>query len=78
MSGKVFAWLLITVLLITSSSAAAQQPKKIPRIGFLSSVASSVLSARTEAFQQDMHDLGYVEGKNIVIEWRYAEENQID
>ena len=74
MSGKVFAWLLITVLLITSSSAAAQQPKKIPRIGFLSSVASSVLSARTEAFQQDMHDLGYVEGKNIVIEWRYAEE----
>ena len=64
----------MTVLLITLSSAQAQQPAKIPRIGFLASVSPSAISARTDAFRQGLRELGYVEGKNIIIEWRYAEE----
>jgi putative ABC transport system substrate-binding protein len=51
----------------------AQQPAKIPRIGFLSAVSPSTISARLDAFRQGLRELGYVEGKNIVIEWRSAE-----
>ena len=52
--------------------AEAQQPTKIPRMGHLSG-ASSADSAPVEAFRQGLRELGYVEGKNIVIELRYAE-----
>ena len=65
--------LLLTVLLFTISPADAQQPAKIPRIGFLSGQSLSTISARIEAFRQGLRELGYVEGKNIVIEWRFAE-----
>ena len=51
----------------------AQQPTKIPRIGYLSGNSLSDLWARIEAFRQGLRELGYVEGKNIVIEWRSAE-----
>ena len=51
----------------------AQQSTKIPRIGFLATVSPSTISSRVEAFRQGLRELGYVEGKNIVIEWRYAE-----
>src|SRR5438093_10518099 len=53
--------------------AQAQQPTKVPRIGFLSAASPSSISARTEAFRQGLRELGYVEGKNIVFEYRYAE-----
>src|SRR6266545_5068798 len=53
--------------------ALAQQPKKVARIGFLAAVSHSANSARFEAFRQGLRELGYVEDKNIVIEWRYAE-----
>src|SRR6266550_1318492 len=53
--------------------AKAQQPKKVPEIGFLAATSPSIESARVAAFQQGLHELGYVEGKNIVIEWRWAE-----
>jgi putative ABC transport system substrate-binding protein len=53
--------------------AEAQQPARIPRIGILIPDSASVISARLEAFRQRLRDLGYVEGKNIVIEYRYAE-----
>ena len=53
--------------------AEAQQPTKVPRIGYLAGVSPSTISARIEAFRQGLRELGYVEGKNIVIEWRYAE-----
>jgi putative tryptophan/tyrosine transport system substrate-binding protein len=55
------------------TSAAAQQSTKIPRIGFLSTSSLSANAARTEAFRQGLRELGYVEGKNIVIDWRSAE-----
>jgi putative ABC transport system substrate-binding protein len=66
-------WLLITVLLTTAPAAEAQQPAKIPRIGYLQVTPSSSVEARTDAFRQGLRELGYVEGRNIVIEWRFAE-----
>src|SRR5262249_24658252 len=51
----------------------AQQPKQVPRIGFLTAAPFSALAARNEAFRQGLRELGYVEWKNIVIEWRSAE-----
>jgi putative ABC transport system substrate-binding protein len=53
--------------------AEAQQPTKIPRIGYLFALSTSTASARREAFRQGLRELGYVEGKNIVIEYRYAD-----
>jgi putative ABC transport system substrate-binding protein len=53
--------------------AEAQQTAKIPLIGFLVTSSRSAIPARIEAFRQGLRELGYVEGKNIVIEWRDAE-----
>jgi putative ABC transport system substrate-binding protein len=64
--------LLTTVLLITGL-VEAQQPKKVPRIGYLSSTSASATSSRINAFHQGLRELGYVEGKNVIIEWRFAE-----
>ena len=72
MGKKNFLWLLATILLETFS-AQAQQPKKIPRVGYLSVDSSSSESARAEALHGGLRELGYVEGKNIVIEWRFAD-----
>ena len=66
-----FICLLPAVLLPAGS--AAQQPARIPRIGILFASSASVQSARVEAFRQRLRELGYVEGKNIVIEYRYAD-----
>jgi putative ABC transport system substrate-binding protein len=66
------ACLLIIILLGAGAIVKAQQPGKGPRIGFLATVSPSDISDRVEAFQQGLRKLGYVEGKNIVIEWRYG------
>ena len=69
-----FALLLFGALLIALSfSAEAQQSKKVPRIGYLFANFPTTSPARRGAFRQGLRDLGYVEGKNIVIEYRYAE-----
>ena len=65
--------LLATVFLKTVSPAEAQQPAKVPRIGYLGAASLAAIPKRIEAFRQGLHDLGYVEGKNIVIEYRWAE-----
>jgi len=65
--------LSILVLLAVAVIAQAQQPTKVPRIGYLSATSPSANVGRIEAFRQGLGELGYVEGKNIVIEWRYAE-----
>ena len=62
-------------LVIVAVAAGAQQTKKVPRIGFLSAASRSTISARVEAFRQGLRVLGYVEGQNIFIEWRFAEGN---
>jgi putative ABC transport system substrate-binding protein len=51
----------------------AQQPKKVTRVGYLSSLSPSSDSARAKAIRQALHELGYVDGQNITIEYRYAE-----
>jgi putative tryptophan/tyrosine transport system substrate-binding protein len=61
------------VLAMCEAVAHAQQPTKISRIGYLAPASLSALAARTEAFRQGLRELGYVEGKNVVIEWRSAE-----
>ena len=61
------------MLFALCSSAEAQQPTKIPRIGYLTTATHSAIADRIEAFRQGLRELGYVEGKNIVIEWRYGE-----
>ena len=64
---------LTAMLFALCGSADAQQPKKVPRIGYLTGASLSAAAPRTEAFRQGLRELGYVEGKNIVVEYRYAE-----
>jgi len=71
--GLVLGAILCTLL--STFPVHAQQPTKIPRIGFLVGTKPSAVSARTAAFRHGLRDLGYVEGKNIVVEYRFAEGN---
>jgi putative ABC transport system substrate-binding protein len=64
--------LAAVVLVAVAVIAEAQQPKKVPRIGFLS-VTSSGQDPRLEAFRQGLREMGYVEGKNFTLEYRSAE-----
>jgi putative tryptophan/tyrosine transport system substrate-binding protein len=74
MSGNISVWLLATVLLTTAPPAEAQSQAKIPRIGYVSGTGdSSNPGPYVEALHQGLRDLGYVEGKNFVIEYRGAE-----
>ena len=54
-------------------SVQAQQPAKVPRIGYLSALDPASESTRSEAFRQALRELGYIEGQNIAIEYRYME-----
>jgi putative ABC transport system substrate-binding protein len=64
------------VIVLVGAAAEAQQPTKVPRIGYLTGTNLSASSGRTEALRQGLGDLGYVEGKNIIIEWRGADGNR--
>ena len=74
MNKKLLA-LLATIVawLATFSPARAQQPSKVASIGYLASGTLSAETERTEALRQGLRELGYTEGKNITIEWRFAE-----
>ena len=76
---KIFGFALCTLLLPLCVPAEAQQPKKVPRIGYLVSVSLSSTRevGQVEAFRQGLRELGYVEGQNIAIEWRFAKVTQI-
>jgi putative ABC transport system substrate-binding protein len=69
---RAFIGEVVVGILAVPLIALAQQPATIPRIGFLSAAPLSSITARTEAFRQGLRDLGYVEGRNIAIEWRSA------
>jgi putative tryptophan/tyrosine transport system substrate-binding protein len=73
MSKKIFYVALSAMLFAYCLLASAQQPTKIPRVGYLAANSLSDISARVEAFRQGLRELGYVEGKNIVLEWRSSE-----
>jgi len=64
---------LTIAMVVAAATAEAQQPTKIPRIGWLSGSSPSAIATRSEAFRQGLRELGYVEGKNIIVEWRYGE-----
>ena len=69
---KILAGVLLTVFLATFPIAQAQQPAKIPRLGYLAALFIDP-SSDLKAFRQGLAALGYVEGKSVVMEYRYAE-----
>lgn len=70
---RVVSILFLAVLLAVAGIAEAQQLKRVPRIGFVSNASSSADAVRYDAFRQGLRELGYVGGKNIVIEYRSSE-----
>jgi len=73
MNRKIFCLALCALLFVLCVSAQAQQPKKVPRIGYLSNTDPATDSARVEGIRLALRELGYIEGQNIAIEYRYAE-----
>jgi ABC-type uncharacterized transport system substrate-binding protein len=65
----------VVAFTVCGGRALAQQPAKVPRIGFQLDAPVSATAARIEGFRQGLRELGYVEGKNIIIEWRSSEGN---
>jgi|SRR5262245_10956255 len=76
MKRKITVITLCAMLLALTSSAEAQQPKKVPRIGYLSPFDPATESSRSEAIRLALRELGYIEGRNIAIEYRYADGKQ--
>src|ERR1044071_10238519 len=64
---------LCAMLFALCVSAEAEQQKKLARLGYLTATSRSVNPGRVEAFRQGLRELGYIEAKNIAIEWRFAE-----
>jgi putative tryptophan/tyrosine transport system substrate-binding protein len=74
MKKRITLWLLATLFLANVSLADAQQTGKVPRIGFLDNSTASSMAATTEAFRQELSKLGWIEGKTVAIEYRFAEQ----
>jgi ABC-type uncharacterized transport system substrate-binding protein len=70
---RILCFSLTIATVVAGSIAQAQQTKKAPRIGWLSGSSRSAIATRSEAFRQGLHELGYVEGENIFVDWRYGE-----
>ncbi|HKR58276.1 MAG TPA: ABC transporter substrate-binding protein, partial [Pyrinomonadaceae bacterium] len=77
MTKKILVWLLVVFFVANVSVVTAQQPTKVPHIGHLTPVTRSAMTARYEAFRQGLRELNYVEGKNIVVDWRSGD-GQLD
>src|SRR5262249_54858329 len=73
MKRKITILTLCATLFALCYSASAQQPQKVPRIGYLSSTDPAIDSPRSEGIRLALRELGYIEGQNIAIEYRYAE-----
>ena len=73
MKMNIVRFALCFFLIAHCAFAQAQQPTKVPRIGYLAGTSPSGIADRIQAFREGLRELGYVEGKNIVIEYRYAE-----
>src|SRR5262245_61712881 len=76
MNQTILSFTLCAMLVALCVSAQAQQPGKIPRIGFLDSSTPSGTAVLIDAFRQELSKLGWIEGKNITIEYRFAEQKQ--
>jgi putative tryptophan/tyrosine transport system substrate-binding protein len=75
MGKKVISLALGAMLFALCSSVGAQQPKKVPRIGYLLAGDPTSESARFEAIRLALRELGHIEGQNIATEYRYTEAN---
>jgi ABC-type uncharacterized transport system substrate-binding protein len=75
MKTKMIMILCAALIMVYIYAAEAQESKKIPRIGYLSGSSPEAAGPRRDAFRQGLRELGYVEGQNIEIEYRYAEGN---
>src|SRR5499433_3829930 len=73
MNTRMIICLVAGTLLSTASFGEAQQPKKVPRIGYLAPSDAATESTRSEPIRRALRELGYIEGQNIAIEYRYAE-----
>src|SRR5262245_16219104 len=77
MNQKIFALALCAMLFTLCFPAEAQQTAKIPRVGYVSgSGDANTPGPGVEPFRQGLRDLGYIEGKNVLVEYRYAEGKQ--
>ena len=75
MNRKILVSILAVVILAFVHPAKAQQAKKVPSIGYLSTSSPSSARETVGAFRQGLRDLGYIEGQNIVFEYRWGEGN---
>ena len=73
MRAKILVYALLALILAGINLAEAQQPKKVPRIGYLAASDPTSEFPRSEGIRQALRDLGYIEGQNIATEYRYAE-----
>lgn len=73
MKKRAYVLLIVVVTMAQGINAEAQQQAKIPRIGILSAGSLSSAAYQHDAFRQGLHDLGYIEGQNITLEYRFAE-----
>jgi putative ABC transport system substrate-binding protein len=76
MNKRITLWLLATLFLANVLLADAQQTGKVPGIGFLDASTASGMAGLLEAFRQELSKLGWIEGKNITIEYRFAEQKR--
>ena len=74
MNHKLIFFLLAASMVICVHLAQAQQPTKVPRIGYLDNSTASGIAVLLDAFRQELSKLGWIEGKNITIEYRFAEQ----
>ena len=70
---KRFPVILLTFSLLATALAAEAQSAKAPRLGFLGISPAAAYTSRIEGFRRGLRELGYIEGQNIAIEWRYAD-----
>ena len=73
MTKKIILIMLATVMVALVNLSEAQQPKKVSRIGYLSSFDAATESTGSEAIRLALRERGYIEGQNIAFEYRYAE-----
>src|SRR5262245_46755988 len=76
MRKTVISFALTALFYALCASAEAQQPKKVPRIGYLEPGTASGNAVLLDGFRQELSKLGWTEGKNITVEYRFAEQNE--